>query len=230
MRWSIGIRHLGFDTGRSDMNRAILAMTCVVVQIAAAGQVEGAVVVGWGFDNHGQVSNTPAGSDFVAIAGGAFHSLALTSDGSIVSWGDDTYGVVRNTPAGSGFVAIAAGGFHSLALTSDGSIVSWGNDDYGQVNNTPADSDFIVIAGGLYHSLALTSDGSIVSWGDDTFGKVSNTPTDNDFLAIAGRGHHSIALLDVSTVPEPTSLGIWGLGAAVIVFGAARRPRAKRVT
>ena len=35
-------------------------------------------LVSWGYDNHGQVSNTPTGTGFVAIGGGSYHSLALT--------------------------------------------------------------------------------------------------------------------------------------------------------
>ncbi|MBP61898.1 MAG: hypothetical protein CMJ62_10290, partial [Planctomycetaceae bacterium] len=64
------------------------------------------------------VSNTPTGTGFQAIAAGGWHSLALTSDGSIVSWGDDFGGQVSDTPTGNGFTAIAAGGYHSLALTA----------------------------------------------------------------------------------------------------------------
>ena len=34
-------------------------------------------IVAWGNDTSGQVSNTPSGNDFVDIAGGGMHSLAL---------------------------------------------------------------------------------------------------------------------------------------------------------
>ena len=91
----------------------------------------------------GLASNTLSGTEFTAIAGGFYHSLALTADGSIVSWGSDTKGLfggagggqVSNTPSGTEFTAIAGGEFHSLALRADGSIVSWGNDNAGQVCN-----------------------------------------------------------------------------------------------
>ena len=51
------------------------------------------------------------GNDFVAIAAGGTHSLALKSDGSIVGWGSNYYGQA-SPPAGNNFVAIAAG-WHS---------------------------------------------------------------------------------------------------------------------
>ena len=50
----------------------------------------------------------PAGNDFVAIAAGSVHSLALKSDGSLVGWGYNCYGQT-NVPAGNDFVAISAG-------------------------------------------------------------------------------------------------------------------------
>ncbi|MCH2116084.1 MAG: PEP-CTERM sorting domain-containing protein, partial [Pirellulales bacterium] len=74
-------------------------------------------IISWGEDWEGQVSNTPSGTDFTAIAGGEYHSLALKSDGSIVSWGRDNYNQVTNTPTGTGFTHIAGGGYHSLAFT-----------------------------------------------------------------------------------------------------------------
>ena len=67
-------------------------------------------------------ASPPGGTDYVAIAAGERHSLALKSDGSIVGWGDDRYGQA-SPPTGTDYVATAAGEWHSLALKSDGSIV-----------------------------------------------------------------------------------------------------------
>ena len=95
----------------------------------------------------------PAGNNFIAIAAGHQHSLALKSDGSIVGWGYNYYGQAT-PPAGNNFIAIAAGNSHSLALKSDGSIVGWGYNNYGQAT-PPAGNNFTAIAAGGYHSLAL---------------------------------------------------------------------------
>jgi hypothetical protein len=65
--------------------------------------------VAWGWDRYGQVSGVPAGNDFVAVAAGGVHSLALRSDGTIAAWGRDDYGQVTNTPTEPGFIAIACG-------------------------------------------------------------------------------------------------------------------------
>ena len=65
-----------------------------------------------------QVTDTPTGTGYVAIAGGWQHSLALKADGSIVSWGRDSERQVMNTPTRDGHIAVAAGGRHSLALAT----------------------------------------------------------------------------------------------------------------
>jgi CSLREA domain-containing protein len=150
-------------------------------------------LVAWGSDEWGQVSNTPAGSGFVAADAGSFHIVALRSDGTLVSWGSDGHGVVSNTPTGGGFVAVAAGAQHSLALRSDGTLVSWGFDGHGAVSNTPTGGGFVAVAAGWEHSVALRSDGMLVTWGNQGQGNISNTPAGGGFVAVAAGGG-SVAL------------------------------------
>jgi MYXO-CTERM domain-containing protein len=73
-------------------------------------------IVSWGYDDHNQVSGTPSGTGYTAIAHGWNHSLALAADGSIESWGIDFWDQVSDTPSGTGFTTIAHGWNHSLAL------------------------------------------------------------------------------------------------------------------
>ena len=59
--------------------------------------------------------------DVIAIAAGAYHSLALTKDGRVIAWGckpkSSDYGQCRVPgPARHGVTAIAAGVYHTLAL------------------------------------------------------------------------------------------------------------------
>ena len=49
----------------------------------------------------------PDGNDFVAIAAGHSHSLAIKRDGSVVGWGDNGYGEAT-PPEGNDFIAISA--------------------------------------------------------------------------------------------------------------------------
>src|SRR4051812_26002717 len=79
------------------------------------------------------------GKTVVAIAAGAYHSLALCSDGTVAAWGSNVSGQLGNTSAaqitrypvavslgGRKAVGLAAGETHSLARCSDGTVVAWG--------------------------------------------------------------------------------------------------------
>jgi alpha-tubulin suppressor-like RCC1 family protein len=154
-------------------------------------------IVGWGLDRYGEVA-PPEGGDFVAIAAGDAHSLALKSDGSLVGWGTGC----SPPPDGNDFVAIAAGGRdpqtlrimgYSLGLKSDGSILRWGVDEHFVHSAPPDGNDFVAIAAGGGQSLALKADGSIVGWGNNSSGKAT-PPDGNDYVAIAAGTAHSLAL------------------------------------
>jgi len=147
-------------------------------------------IVAWGDNIIGQC-DVPDGDDFIAIAGGGYHNLALKSDGSLVAWGFNGFGQCE-APVGNDFVAVATGFYHSLALRSDGSLVAWGYNTYGQCN-VPAGKDFVAIAGGGYHSLALRLDGSLTAWGYNSVGEC-DVPSGNDFVAVATGFYHSLAL------------------------------------
>ena len=86
------------------------------------------------------------------VAVGAWHTLALKSDGTVWSWGDNSHGELgfgtvdtitkRMNPLISTpkqvqgvdhVVAVAAGFRYSLALKEDGTVWAWGANDYGQL-------------------------------------------------------------------------------------------------
>ena len=163
---------------------------CLAVQAVFTLPAYGDQIVAWGLNNYGQAT-PPTGNDFIAIAAGGYHGIALKSDGSIVGWGRNEFGQAM-PPAGNDFVAVTASIFYSLALKSDGSIVGWGYNHYGQTT-PPGGNDFIAIAAGANHSLALKSDGSIVGWGRNYDGEAT-PPAGNDFIAIAAGSYHSLAL------------------------------------
>jgi alpha-tubulin suppressor-like RCC1 family protein len=174
-----------------------LGLYCLLLVSVAAAQQDS--ITAWGSDSSGQVSNTPSGLDFVQIAGGEQHSLALHSNGSIVSWGFDQYGQVSNTPPGTDFIQVASGAHHSLALHADGTIETWGRNSYGQVSNAPSGPGFVQVVGGREHSLALHSDGSIHGWGGNTYGQAS-PPSGTDFVQVAAGLYHSFALRSDGTI------------------------------
>ncbi len=138
-------------------------------------------------------------------AGGAGHSLALKSDGTVWAWGWDYYAQLGDGTAGTPtsvptpqqvvglaqVVAIASGTFHNLALQADGTVWAWGNDDFGQLGDgtvgTPSTvataqpvsglSGVIAIASGTYHSVAMKADGSVYAWGWDAWGQLGDGTT-----------------------------------------------------
>jgi len=109
-------------------------------------------LVAWGANGDGQC-DVPAGRDFVRIAAGSLHGLALRANGTLVAWGRNSEGQCR-IPAGSDFVAISAGAFHSLALLADGHVEAWGQNNYAQCD-TPAVDNVAIIAAGGFHSVAI---------------------------------------------------------------------------
>jgi len=160
----------------------------------------------WGWDEYGQVSETPAGTDFVQVTAGPFHGVAVRADGSLAAWGRDNSGVVSLTPTGTGFVQVVAGSGFSMGLKVDGSIVVWGTDWFGQVSNAPQGAGFAQIAAGLNHCLAVHSDGTVVAWGYDGHGQVSGAPSGDRFVQVAAGASHSMALR------SDGSMIVWGTG------------------
>jgi len=179
---------------RNPSHRALLLALAMIGLCVATGGYAAGTLVTWGDDQYGQVSGTPAGSNFVAASAGGYHSVALRSDGSLVSWGWDGLGQVSGTPTGNGFIAASAGFYHSVALRSDGSLVSWGYDLHGSVSGTPVGNDFIAVSAGYLCGTALRSDGSLVSWGENQNGQVSGTPAGNGFGAVSAGTTANVAL------------------------------------
>ena len=94
-------------------------------------------------------------NNYIAIAAGSSHSLALRTNGTVVAWGNNGYGQT-NVPAGlSNVIAIAAGGYHSLALKSDGTVAVWGQNTYGQLNVPAPYTNLFALSGGNAHTLAI---------------------------------------------------------------------------
>jgi alpha-tubulin suppressor-like RCC1 family protein len=191
-----------------------LAGTAVGGSPAALAQVTGPVLdqhaaVSWGDNEAGQLGNEATdggvryggvsglGGGVVQVSAGAFHGLALRSDGTVWAWGGNGWGQLgdgtvtsRSTPVQvpglTGVVQVAAGVAQSLALRSDGTVWAWGFNADGQVGNgtsggiqlTPVEETGLtgvtkISAGGGF-SLALRSDGTVWAWGFGLDGELGN--------------------------------------------------------
>lgn len=168
-----------------------------LVLAGITGETTGPLIQ-WGGTLTNEQANQPSPAEqFMAVASGAAHSLALRPDGSLVQWGDNEVNQRANQPAASErFVRIAAGLYHSIALRADGSLVQWGNSSLGQAGGMPAASDrFVAISAGAYHSVGLRADGTIKQWGGTLNGQILNFPASSErFIAVSCGAFHTIAL------------------------------------
>jgi alpha-tubulin suppressor-like RCC1 family protein len=154
-------------------------------------------VLAWGNNAMGSLGNgtttgsstpvaasLPSGTTATAVAGGYYHSLALTSTGTMFAWGYNGNGQLGNstttdssTPVavalqvGNTVTSIASGNFHNLAITSSSQVLAWGYNYDGQLGNgtttttgctcisapvvVSAFSAALAIAAGNAHSLAI---------------------------------------------------------------------------
>ncbi len=154
----------------------------------------------FGDDSFAQNGVIAAATNVIAIAAGAWHTLALKADGTVAAWGDDSIGQCDVPATLTDAVAIAAGGYHSMAIRANGTVTAWGADDYGQADVPPGLSDVIGIAAGTWHSVALRSDGTVVVWGDNSFGQANQPTALSGVTAVAAGGNHTLALKTDRTV------------------------------
>jgi alpha-tubulin suppressor-like RCC1 family protein len=161
----------------------------------------------WGNNGNGQLgcgagcgaTNAPqqllAGTTWLSVAIGDFHTAAVKSDGTLWAWGYNGNGnlgdgtttqssiPVAITAAGDNWLAVSAGYLHTVALKSDGTLWSWGYNGYGQLGlgnttqqTTPQQiqpgSSWKVVSAGYYHTAALRSDGTLWAWGNNSSGQL----------------------------------------------------------
>jgi RNA polymerase sigma factor (sigma-70 family) len=129
-------------------------------------------------------------TDWVNLATGGSHCLAIKSDGTLWAWGGnfnyqlgDGTEITRPTPVpsipGNDWKQAAAGGSDSYALKHDGTLWAWGNIwagwlGIGSAKNTTkavqvgTSTNWIKIWSGNIQTVGLQSDGSLWFWGSLT--------------------------------------------------------------
>jgi alpha-tubulin suppressor-like RCC1 family protein len=215
------LKALAVATGYTN---SAVATASYQVGMVAAGQYHtvsvksDGTVWAWGYNVYGQigdgtttqrnsavqvlVSGTPL-AGVVAVAAGAYHSVALKSDGSVLAWGLNSSGQCGNNTTTecnnpvqvlksdgsnlSNIVAICAGAYHNLALDTSGNVWAWGLNTNGQLGDggtalrTEAEQLTTLtgvtvqsLCAGSYHSLLLTRAGGVMAWGLDTNGQLGD--------------------------------------------------------
>ena len=127
-------------------------------------------------------------TNWVSIAAGGYHNLAVKSDGTLWSWGGNFYytlgdgtRISRNTPIhavpGNDWKQVAVG-IHSVGLKRDGTLWAWGNNwagnlGNGSTNDSPAPvqvgsaTNWIKVWACGIQNIGMQSDGSLWFWGHD---------------------------------------------------------------
>ncbi|MDD5761565.1 MAG: hypothetical protein PHP88_03550 [bacterium] len=172
----------------------------------------------WGHNEYGQIGDNTTGFGryksvpaqvqglsgvFVAVAAGAYHTVALKSDNTVWAWGNNAsgqlginqpnfgfpYPVPRQVTGLTGVVAIAAGFEHTFALKSDGTVWAWGSNVKGAFGNGTTASEiapvqvtnftgFLAVAPGFDFTVALKGDGTFWACGNNQFGELGRGTAD----------------------------------------------------
>ena len=166
----------------------------------AAGDLHGlallvdGTVVGWGFNDFGQLNVPASATPAKAIAAGYTNSLALRADGKVVAWGDISQLPVPASATPATAIAAGTGSQHSLALKADGTVVAWGNNQYGQTDVPASAMPATALAASSQLSLALKADGTVVAWGRNLYGQLSVPASATPATAIAAGSFYGLAL------------------------------------
>jgi len=206
-------------------------------------------VMCWGRNHNGQLGDgTTTGSNvpvFVSgittataiTAGGAPHTCALLSDGSIECWGYNGYGqlgdgtrIASKVPVFvSGItnaIAVTAGGRHTCALLVNGSVMCWGYNYFGQLGNRTTGISLVPVfvseittaigvSAGNDHTCALLANSLIKCWGYNGYGQLGDgTRIASDFPAFVS-GITTATSLDsgyvhTCTLLSSDSIMCWG--------------------
>ncbi len=171
----------------------------------------------------GNVRLQLADGNFVSVAVGETHSLALDANGNVFAWGSNVMGelgdgsqtyrvspVLVALPDGVRITKIAAGGASSYALADTGVLYAWGFNDGGQLGDgsttrrskpvtvqIPGGVQIADITAANGVAFALAKSGAIYSWGKN----------DQGLLGARGISQRSVpGLVDRGVIPASASL------------------------
>ena len=140
---------------------------------------EGKIVV------FGTTNNTdlPTANEFLAIAGGYDHGLALRWNGTIAQWGANNLNQRTGLPPGGGWKNIASTSYNGIAQRQDNTLFEWGSTSNNPTAGLPTGS--VASFGSTPMSTAawaMYNDASLVVWGDVFTVYQANKPTQAGFV------------------------------------------------
>lgn len=139
---------------------------------------------------------TAASAGVVNVSAAFYHSVVLTSDGTVYTWGgtdtswgilgtgaDQSDGSLRRVNGLPAIRAIDANFLTSLAVDRDGRVWAWGDNQYGQCGDklyssysSPKRIDglehIVQVSNGGLHCVAVDDSGHVWAWGDNLYGQL----------------------------------------------------------
>jgi alpha-tubulin suppressor-like RCC1 family protein len=151
----------------------------------------------WGRNTSGQLGTSPqstlspsqvgTSTNWSQVSGGANHSLAITTNGTLWAGGFNSDGQLgdgtithRSSPVQIGALTnwsqVSGGANHSLAVRTNGTLWSWGSNVNGRLGDgtttgrsSPVQigalTNWAQVSAGTNHSLAVKTDGTLWAWG-----------------------------------------------------------------
>ena len=197
----------GFIVGTADGNGADIGDLLVARDIFSEGGLWT-----WGYDAYGglgdsslvdkssPVQTIAAGTNWKQVAGGAYNTAAIKTDGTLWTCGYNIYGQLGNSSishrsspvqtisAGTNWKQVAGGFFHTAAIKTDGTLWTWGINGYGQLGDSTIVSksspvqtiaanttNWKQVSCGGNHTAAIKTDGTLWTCGYNGYGQLGDS-------------------------------------------------------
>jgi alpha-tubulin suppressor-like RCC1 family protein len=203
----------------------------------------------WGLNGDGQLGDgttidrstlvkVGTDTDWVAIAAGDAHTVAVKIDGTLWAWGDNRYGQLgdgtttnRSVPVRVGidthWASVTAGYKYTLAVKTDGTLWGWGSNASGQLGDgttidrsapvqVGTDTRWASVSANGDHTAAVKTDGTLWGWGSNWgYGMVGDGTFINRLAPVQlGTDTHwaSVSAGGFHTVAMKTDGTLWAWG------------------
>lgn len=187
-----------------------------------------------------QVALPTAVTNWLKVAAGAQHVLAIAGNGALYTWGLGASRISSlpepvTPPAGvSNWLAIAGGFYHSLGVGNDGNIYGWGSSPFGQLGPgalsrsiptlIPAPAGITSwknVGAGINHSLAIGSDCTLYAWGANNFGQLGIGSTTNQTNEVVVSNLGDLCAPPIITITYPPDGAVYSAPATILIGAEA---------